>query len=166
MWGGLLASCRHGGWLGLGSLPSPFAFFLSLSFSCVRFLALFHFVSFFLSMLCDCLNPLSMHFQLSFYDPFTPMYRCCIPLYSVCQWVLFLPLAVCVLPSTRLGIQSMCLFRFTLSVPSSASRCPWVACGLSPRENKLCWTQLPEHQRMNANGNGYQMIYFPETIIQ
>ncbi len=27
-------------------------------------------------------------------------------------------------------------------------------------------TKLPEHQRMNANGNGYQMIYFPETIIQ
>ncbi len=30
----------------------------------------------------------------------------------------------------------------------------------------LCSTQLPEHQRMNANGNRYQMIYFPEIIIQ
>ncbi len=30
----------------------------------------------------------------------------------------------------------------------------------------LCSTQLPEHQRMNANGNGYQIIYFSETIIQ
>ncbi len=30
----------------------------------------------------------------------------------------------------------------------------------------LCSTQLPIHQRMNANGNGYQMTYFPETIIQ
>jgi hypothetical protein len=27
-------------------------------------------------------------------------------------------------------------------------------------------TQLPKHQRMSANGNGYQMIYFPETVIQ
>ncbi len=31
---------------------------------------------------------------------------------------------------------------------------------------KLCWTQLPVHQRMNANGNRHQMIYFPEAIIQ
>ncbi len=30
----------------------------------------------------------------------------------------------------------------------------------------LCSTQLPVHQRMNANGNRYQIIYFPETIIQ
>ncbi len=27
-------------------------------------------------------------------------------------------------------------------------------------------TQLHVHQRMNANGNWHQMIYFPETIIQ
>jgi hypothetical protein len=33
-----------------------------------------------------------------------------------------------------------------------------------PSENMyiLCSTQLPVHQRMNANGNWYQMIYFPE----
>jgi hypothetical protein len=53
-----------------------------------------------------------------------------------------------------------------LPVPSSASCCPWVACGLWRRENKLFLTQLPVHQRMNANGNGYQIIYFPETITQ
>jgi hypothetical protein len=27
----------------------------------------------------------------------------------------------------------------------------------------LCSTQLPVHQRMNANGDWYQMIYFPDT---
>ncbi len=31
---------------------------------------------------------------------------------------------------------------------------------------ELCSTQLPVHQSMNANGVRYQMIYFPETIIQ
>ncbi len=36
----------------------------------------------------------------------------------------------------------------------------------APTQLLLCSTQLPEHQRMNANGNGYQMIYFPEIIIQ
>ncbi len=27
-------------------------------------------------------------------------------------------------------------------------------------------TRLPVHQRMNANGNWHQMIYFPKTRIQ
>ncbi len=32
--------------------------------------------------------------------------------------------------------------------------------------HSLCSTQLPVHQRMNANGVRYQMIYFPEKNIQ
>ncbi len=54
------------------------------------------------------------------------------------------------------------LSKFSLAIRSSCS-CSRLNMRRVICKSEVCSTQLPVHQRMNANGVRYQMIYFPET---
>jgi hypothetical protein len=162
MQGGFLATWLRGGWLGLGSLPSSIASFLSLIFSCVLFLALFRpaFLLFVHAMWLPDLS-LSMQSKITFFMiPSHPCMGAAFRFNLFARDSFYLSLAMCVLPSVRLGILFVYLFRS----PQVCHHLHLIVCGslvgCSIEKINCAWHNFLYIRGWMQMVLYYQMIYF------